>query len=181
MKNFFTIFLLFSFTTFAQTTITSADINAQYTVGNSVTIKTDTIVNQVDIGQLGSTSWDFSFLTPNPTLDFVLTVVDPNSTPYIGNFPGSNIATESHIDIMGSTADIYSYLSVNGSFNSHGAVTEVDTFLITITSDPIEPVANFPFTFGSTIDYNGVQTIVTEDTGFATVHNDDDCIKYHCG
>ena len=166
MKYLFTIFLLFSFTTFAQITITSADINAQYTVGNSFTSKTDTFVTQVDIGQLGSTSWDFSFLTPNPAFDFVTTVVDPNSTPYIGNFPGSNIATKSQIDIMGSTFDIYSYLSVNGSFNFHGSVGEVDTILVTTTSNPIEPLGISPFTFGSTIDYNGEQTTVTEITGF---------------
>ena len=165
MKYLVTTFLLFSFTTFAQITITSADINAQYTVGNSFTIKTDTIVNQVDIGQLGSTSWDFSFLTPNPAYDFVTTVVDPNSTPYIGNFPGSNIATKSQIDIMGSTFDIYSYLSVNGSFNFHGSVGEVDTILVTTTSNPIEPLGISPFTFGSIIDYNGERTTVMEITG----------------
>jgi len=50
------ILLLFSFTTLAQITITSADINAQFTVGNSFTNHTDTSVTQVDIGQLGSTS-----------------------------------------------------------------------------------------------------------------------------
>ena len=165
MKYLLTIFLLFSFTTFAQIAITSADINAQYTVGNSFTSKTDTFVTQVDIGQLGSTSWDFSFLTPNPAFDFVTTVVDPNSTPYISNFPGSNIATKGQIDIMGSTFDIYSYLSVNGSFNFHGSVGEVDTILVTTTSNPIEPLGISPFTFGSTIDYNGEQTTVTEING----------------
>ncbi len=165
MKYSLTIFLLFSFTTFAQISITSADINAQYTVGNSFTSKTDTFVTQVDIGQLGSTSWDFSSLIPNPAYDFVITVVDPNSTPYIGDFPGSNIATKSQIDFMGSTSNIYSYLSVNGSFNFHGSVGGIDTILVTTTSNPIEPLGTFPFTFGSTIDYNGEQTTVTEING----------------
>ena len=123
MKKILLFIAVTSCAALAQITITSDDINAQFTVGNSSTSKTDTIVNQVDIGQLGSTSWDFSFLTPNPTYDFVITVVDPNSTPYIGDFPGSNIATRGQADFMGFTANIYSYLSVNGSFNSHNTVT----------------------------------------------------------
>ncbi|MCH7772084.1 MAG: T9SS type A sorting domain-containing protein [Bacteroidetes bacterium] len=135
-------------------------------MGNTTTIRTDTIVTSVDIGQLGSTSWDFSFLTPNPAYDFVITVVDPNSTPYIGDFPGSNIATKSQVDIMGLTADIYSYLSINGSFNSHGSVMEADTILVTTTSNPIEPLGISPFTFGSTVDYDGERTTVMEITGF---------------
>ncbi|MCH9030102.1 MAG: T9SS type A sorting domain-containing protein [Bacteroidetes bacterium] len=165
MKYLFTIFLLFSFTTFAQIEITNSDINAQYTVGNTTTIRTDTIVTSVDIGQLGTTSWDFSFLIPNPTYDIVIIVVDPNSTPYIGNFPGSNIATKSQFDFMGIMADIYSYLSVNGSFNFHGTVMEADTMLVTNTSNPIEPLGTSPFTFGSTIDYTGERTTVMEING----------------
>jgi len=165
MKYLVTIFLLFSFTTFAQTTITSADINAQFTPGNSTTVHTDTIVASIDIGQLGSTSWDFSFLIPNPGLDISLMAVDPNSTPFISDFPGANVATKSQIDLGGFTADIYSYLSVNGSFNSHGSVTEVDTILVTTTSNPIEPLGISPFTFGSTINYNGEETTVTEING----------------
>jgi len=113
MKYLLTISLLFSFTTFAQISITIADINAQYTVGNSFTSKTDTIVTQVDIGQLGLTSWDFSFLTPNPALDIVSTVVVPNSTPYIDDFPGANITVHALVDVGGgATADFYTYLMV---------------------------------------------------------------------
>lgn len=165
MKYIITIFLLFSFTTFAQITITSADINAQYTPGNSTTFRTDTIVNSINIGQLGSTSWDFSFLVPNPAYDIELMAVDPTSTPFHGSFPGSNLAGLSQFDFMGITADVYSYLSVNGSFNSHGNVIEADTILTTTTFNPIEPVATFPFTFNSTIIYNGEQTSVTEFNG----------------
>ena len=166
MKYLLTIFLLFSFTTFAQISITIADINAQYTVGNSFTGKTDTIDTQVDIGQLGLTSWDFSFLTPNPALDIVSTVVVPNSTPYIDDFPGANITVHALVDAGGgATVDFYTYLSVNGSFNFHGSVVEIDTILVTTSSNPIEPLGISPFTFGSTINYNGEETTVTEING----------------
>jgi len=166
MKYLITIFLLFSLCTFAQITITSADINAQYSPGNSTTFRTDTIVNSVDIGQLGSTIWDFSFLTPNPVYDIMVTAVDPATTPYHGSYPGSNLASLSQMDFMGITADVYSYLSVNGSFNSHGNVIDADTILFTETSDPVEPQATFPFTYNSMIAYNGVRTSVMEITGF---------------
>ncbi|MEE8322914.1 MAG: hypothetical protein V3R57_04750, partial [Candidatus Bathyarchaeia archaeon] len=63
---------------------------------------------------------------------------------------------------MGFTVDVYSYLSVNGSFNYHGFVIEADTILVTTTSNPVEPFGTSPFTFASTIDYNGERTIVTE-------------------
>ena len=166
MKYLVTIFLLFSFPAFAQISITTADINAQYTVGNSFTSKTDTIVTQVDIGQLGLTSWNFSFLTPNPALDIVSTVVVPNSTPYIDDFPGANITVHALVDVGGgATADFYTYLSVNGSFNFHGSVAEIDTILVTTTSNPSEPLGVSPFTFGSTINYNGEETTVTEING----------------
>ncbi len=160
MKYLVTIFLLFSFPAFAQISITNADINAQYTVGNSSTINFDFFVTQVDIGQLGQTSWDFSFLT-SIALGIVTTVVFPNSTPYIGDFPGSNIATKTQLDF----ATIYTYLSVNGSFNAHGGVVGNDTSLGRTTFNPIKPIITFPFTLGSTIDYNGEYTIVTEING----------------
>jgi len=41
MKYVLTIFLLFSFTTFAQITITSADISNMFSLGNNVTINSD--------------------------------------------------------------------------------------------------------------------------------------------
>ncbi len=165
MKYLITLFLLFSFTSFAQITITSADINAQYNPGNSTTTHTDTIVTSVDIGQLGSTIWDFSFLTPNPVYDIMGTTVDPATTPYHGSYPGSNLAILSQMEFMGITADLYAYLSVNGSFNTHGHVVEADTILSTNTSDPVEPQAIFPFTFNSIIIYNGEQTSVMEING----------------
>lgn len=170
MKILIMTLLLISYSAFGQITITSADVSAQFTPGNSTVIKTDTITTSVDIGQLGSTSWDFSFLVPNPGLDIIITSVDPNSTPYIGTFPGANLASHSITDFAGIQSENYSYLSVNGAFNSHGSVTEADFagFLstTTITNDPVKPVAVFPFTYNSDFSYSGETTVLQEIQGF---------------
>ena len=176
MKYFFTLVILFSFSAFAQITINSSDIGAQYTPGNSTTIHSDTIVNSVDIGQLGSTSWDFSFLTPNPAYDIDLITVNPNSTPYIGNFPGANIGAKTTANFGGSLSEVYSYLSVNGSFDQYGTAAESEfapgqLLVVTITYNPTHTIATFPFTYNSTSNHNGELTIVSTLNGnpFSTV------------
>ncbi len=177
MKYLITLFLLFSFTSFAQISITSADLNAEYVPGTTTTVKTDTAVTTMDIGQLGPTSWDFSFLISNPGLEINSTAVDPATTPYAGNFPGANLGTRTIIPIQGDTTEFYSYLSLNGTFDFHGSVGETEisvdtTWVITSTNIPPEISATLPYTFNSIVDYSGAQTIVTEinDTVVNTVN-----------
>ena len=171
MKYILTIFLLFSFSTFAQISITRNDINTHFAIGNSFTTRADTNVSQVDIGQLGSTSWDFSSLSPNMGLDIVNTVVDPNSTPYIGEFPGANLALHGQIFVDTTMGENYSYNTVNSSsLTWNGNVVEVELTpgqpaVITTTLDPLETIFTFPFTFNSTESYNGVKTNVIEVSG----------------
>jgi len=170
MKYLITIFLLFSFTSFAQISITSADLNAEYSPGTTTTVKTDTAATTMDIGQLGATSWDFSFLISNPGLEINSTAVDPATTPYAGDFPGANLGTRTIIPILGDTTEFYSYFSLNGTFDFHGTVgkTEISvdtTWVITTTNIPPEISATLPYTFNSIVDYSGTQTIVTEING----------------
>lgn len=171
MKRVLLFFAALSCTAFAQITINSSDISAQYTPGNSTTIHTDTLTQSVNIGQLGSTSWDFSGLTSHIT--FPINVVDPATTPYHSNFPGSNLGTWSQTIYFGVMADTYSYLSVNGSLNWHGSFSESEPLglptTIKITTNPLEPFAEFPFTYNSTINYNGERTTLTETQGFPPV------------
>jgi len=168
MKRVLLFFMLASCTAMAQITITNADITAQYTPGNSTTIHTDTLTQSVDIGQMGSTSWDFSGLTSHVT--FPITVVDPASTPYHANFPGSNLGAFSQTNFAGVMADTYSYLSVNGSLNWHGTFTDTELFGLPTTIEtsvnPVETVAVFPFTYNSNFNYNGERTIETNTQGF---------------
>jgi hypothetical protein len=167
--------LLLSFSTLAQISITRNDINTHFTIGNSFTTRTDTDVSQVDIGQLGSTSWDFSSLSPNIGLDIVNTVVDPNSTPYVGEFPGSNLSLYGQIFVDTTMGENYSYNTVNSSSLSwNGNVVEVELTpgqpaLITTTLDPLETIFTFPFTYNSTESYSGTQTNVTSISGIPLI------------
>ena len=168
---------LFSSHLIAQIIITSADLNAEYVPGTTSTIKTDTAVTTIDIGQLGATSWDFSFLISNPGLEINSTAVNPATTPYAGDFPGANLGTHSIFVIQGDTAITYTYLSLNGTFDFHGVVVEAEIFgsstITTSTNIPQEPSATLPYTFNSTVDYSGEQTIITtlNDTVVNTINN----------
>jgi len=170
MKIILLFIMVASCTSFAQISITSSDLNAQYVPGTTTTVKTDTAVTTMDIGQLGSTSWDFSFLISNPGLEINSTAVNPATTPYAGDFPGANLGTHSIIVILGDTAETYSYLSLNGSLDFHGVVIETrfsadTTFVIAASYTPPEISATLPFTFNSTVDYSGTRTSVTELNG----------------
>jgi hypothetical protein len=174
MKQFLILLLIITGSTFAQISITSSDISNQYMVGSIYTTKTDTSVTQADIGQLGSTSWDFGSLTANSGLTIQSTVVDPNSTPYISSFPGANISVHSQINIGPGSGDTYSYQSINGSFDYHGSVSVGEfapgiTSVTTSTLNPIETTANFPFTYSSMLNYSGTRTTTTEIPGFPTI------------
>ncbi len=176
MKYLLIFVLLFSYNALAQITFNSSDINALYSPGNSTTLFIDTSVTSINIGQLGSTSWDFSSLVNIAEVGTFITV-DPASTPYIGSFPGSNIGFKS----TDTETTIYGYFSLNNSsFNTHGTVLEFEVqgipVTLTETLNPIEPTVTFPFTFGSTIDYNGERTVVSDspffpDTVVTTVVN----------
>jgi len=174
MKQFLILLLLITGSAFAQISITSSDISNQYMVGNTYTTKADTSVMQVNIGQLGSTSWNFGSYSPTPGLDFESTVVDPNSTPYIGSFPGANISVHTQVNVGPGSGENYSYHSLNGTFDYHGNVS-VGEFapgivsVSTTTLNPIETTANFPFTYNSMLNYNGTRTTVTEIPGLPTI------------
>ena len=176
MSKILLLIAVASFTAFAQISITSADLNAEYSPGTTTTVKTDTFVTTMDIGQLGATQWDFSFLISNPGLEINSTAVDPATTPYAGDFPDANLGTYSLIVIQGDTAEAYSYFSLNGSFDTHGSVVEAEIMnssaVITTTNIPQEPNATIPYTFNSMVDYSGAQTIITEinDTVVNTVN-----------
>jgi len=108
MKYFFTIFLLFSFTSFAQITITNGDISNMFAVGNSTTIHSDTLQSTIDIGSPGGgNSWDFTNLQSN--LMLTLEIIDPATSPYINDFPSANICTYNSSTIGGNLSEIWSY------------------------------------------------------------------------
>ena len=90
----------------AQVTITAADVSASLVPGILTTSRTDTATKTIDIGTLGATSWDFSMLKTNITS--TSTCVSPDTTPFIGWFPGSTNAVR--VGAGGGT--LYSYFKL---------------------------------------------------------------------
>ena len=165
MKQLVLISVVLSCTTFAQINITSSDFANQFSVGNSVTIHESESPTTIDIGsQGGGNNWDFSMLQGN--LSYDLTSVDPATTPHSGEFSGANIATYSMGIYNGEQAEIWQYLTLNGSFDNMGSAVTLNSQpgdLFTIKNNPPSHEAVFPLTYNSswmqtytqTLEYNG--------------------------
>ena len=164
MKNVFLLFPFLWCSAFAQITITNADINNVFAVGNSATIHSyeGTTFN---IGSPdGGNNWDFTGLLSSET--FNMLSVNPATTPHIGEFPGANIATYSQGDYNGEPAEIWSYLNVNGTLSSMGQAMTSSSFpgiLITIKNDPASIEIQLPMTFNTT--WSQTYTATTTLTG----------------
>lgn len=147
------IFLLFPFlwcTAFAQITITSADINNVFAVGNSATIHSyeGTTFNIGSAG--GGNNWDFTGLLSSET--FNMLSVNPATTPHIGEFPGANIATYSQGEYGGFPAEMWSYLSVNGTLSNIGQAITSSSLpgdLILLKNNPASIEMQLPMTFNT--------------------------------
>lgn len=73
-----------------QVTITSGDVDAALAPGIVITSNIDTSTSFVDIGSVGGSTWDFSALASDYTAATV--TVDPDTTPFIGSYPGATHA-----------------------------------------------------------------------------------------
>jgi hypothetical protein len=174
MKKTLLFFAVASCTALAQITITSGDVNNMFAVGNSATIHQDDLITTVDIGSPGGGNmWDFTMLQSSFSVD--LESVDPASTPYIGDFLGADICTYSFGFSQGTQADIWSYSTLNGTFDNMGSGISVspDTVFKLINNLP-EIQAEFPMTFNTnwmqtytqsmTIEINGIPLFTIQST-----------------
>ncbi|RPH28644.1 T9SS C-terminal target domain-containing protein [bacterium] len=83
----------------AQITITAADVAAQYVAGSTTTWRFDTTqITQVNIGDTGATSWDFSHLLGDSS--FTIASVAPATTPFVNDFPGATQAIQSTLSLQ---------------------------------------------------------------------------------
>ncbi len=150
---------------FAQITITVADVQTSWTVGYSAATDLDTIVASVNIGQLGSTTWNFATLASH--LSFTATQVNPTSTPYAANYPGATHARYSSGLIPGVPSESWGYTSLTSSSTLfHGGVSAVTyvpgfTFTTFQTFAPVEIEFQLPLTFNSSWQYNGIETSIS--------------------
>ncbi|HEX2868121.1 MAG TPA: T9SS type A sorting domain-containing protein [Ignavibacteriales bacterium] len=77
---------------YSQITITKEDLTKYYDRGKVITSYMYTKTVDVNIGKAGGGNlWDFSFLD-SKLISTTMTVQEPASTPFLQNFPGSNVA-----------------------------------------------------------------------------------------
>jgi hypothetical protein len=159
MKGLFLFLLFISYTSFAQITITTTDINNLFAVGNSATIHSyeGTTFNIGSAG--GGNNWDFTGLLSSET--FNLLSVNPATTPHIGEFTGANIATYSQGDYEGNPAEIWSYLALNSALGNMGQAITSSAFpgiIITSKNNPASIEMQLPMTYGNSWPQSYVNT-----------------------
>ncbi len=164
----FTILFLFLYpiSVLAQITITGDDVSAIFAVGNSTTIKQDTLASSVDIGTPGGNNmWDFTSLQHNVQGEY--TSVDPASTLFIPLFPNATFCM--HLDdfSQGFEAETWTYASLNGFFNNFGGAltsSEFPGYYILTTNDPPKETYINPMTYNSQWNQTYTQTIYLNST-----------------
>ena len=160
MKTLFLFALFFSCTVFAQITITSTDVSNVFAVGNSATIHSADITS-FNIGSAGGgNNWDFSGLQSTET--FSMLSVDVVTTPYASEFPGANLATYSQGEYGGYPAEIWSYLSVNGTLSNLGQAVTSDSLpgvLVAVKDVPSSIELQLPMTFNTSWSQTYTETV----------------------
>ena len=150
MRKLFLLFAAASISSFAQITITNSDVSNVFAVGNSATIHSADITS-FNIGSAGGgNNWDFTGLQSTET--FTLLSVNPASTPHISEFPGANISTYSQGEYQGNPAEIWSYLTLNGTLSNMGQAMTSSAFpgiVITSKNNPASIEMQLPMTYNT--------------------------------
>jgi len=125
-------------------------VQSIYNIGNSIISHEDTLITNLNIGEPGNNTWDFFNLQSHITV--ISTSVNPATSPYISEFPGSNYVLETPEEMMGVPASFYSYINVtDDAFNVYGAKMQVTLPNMTIgqklVNNPAEKSFIFPMTY----------------------------------
>lgn len=159
MRKLFLLFAAASISSFAQITITNSDVSNVFAIGNSATIHSAETTT-FNIGSTnGGNNWDFSSLQSTET--FNLLSVNPASTPHIGEFPGANISTYSQGVYQGDPAEIWSYLTLNGTLSNMGQAITSSTFpglVIISENNPASIEMQLPMTYNTSWSQSYVNT-----------------------
>ena len=140
----------------AQITITASDVQAIFAVGDSLASKIDKQTSTMDVGQHGSTSWDFSALRNDSSQ--TLTSIALASAPFNSWFPGATHVFQSNINVVlpGSPTPIpgvgYIYFKLSGNLLNLGigADLEIANAWAQSWNAPPDTFYALPSTFGTT-------------------------------
>jgi hypothetical protein len=165
---------------YAQITITATDVSGQLAVGHALVSHADTLVTTLNVGTLGSTSWNFSGLA-NHTIT-TLTSVAPGTTPWTAQFPSATHCFSTTASLSGITGTVYEYLTLGATLTDLGNMGAAlyapgITASLTTNNSPADVVYGTPFTYNSTWTSNFTATQVIAFNGVpiqstATVHNE---------
>lgn len=149
----------------AQDTIKVSDVSTQFAVGNITTTRFDKTLTQINIGNRGSSSWNYSGLRNDSTI--TLTSIAVSGSAFSSSFPSATHAFHTNLTIVlegipiPASAYIYFQLSGNlmnlgegangtGSWASSSAV---------MTNKPADLFYKLPSTYGTTWTSTYLDTI----------------------
>ena len=138
----------------AQPTITAADVGAFFSVGRTITYREDTSKTPVNIGSLGSTSWDFRAFTPHLVSSFLS--VTPGSTPFPNLFQGATNALKGTMTYQGITGDLYTYLTLATDLTNPGSMVTASggALTVNVTNSPADITYKLPSTYTPATTWN---------------------------
>jgi hypothetical protein len=128
---------------YTQITFDFAKLSGIIAPGTTETDHSDTVLQSVNIGSPGSTSWDFSDLHNNSTS--TISNVSPDSTPFFSLFPTATIA---RVTVVPGTGTSYSYAALGSTFTALGGVLAGLTNQVIHLSPP-EVLVQLPMTYGT--------------------------------
>jgi hypothetical protein len=142
----------------AQITITQTDVQNFINLGNTLDATIDSSTTSLDIGSPGSTSWDFSGISPDYQSTY--TSISPSGTPFAGRFPSATACFNGMTNIMGYELNSWQYFGINNNaLLSYGNAGQgsISGFTITalIAYNPAYKQIVIPLTMGDswTQDY----------------------------
>ncbi|MBN2572412.1 MAG: T9SS type A sorting domain-containing protein [Ignavibacteriales bacterium] len=165
--KFLFLFLVSSSLIHAQITITYSDVLAKSTVGNEQDYYVDTTTHCINIGNLGSTSWNFSTFTQDFHYD--KSNIDCATSPYYSDYSGSAVCIYSTTSNPFSVENwTYQSLTTN-MVNLHGMVSYTyfgpGVFSESKTHyTPLDHSMPIPCTYNTNWSHSGSSQTITENS-----------------
>ena len=145
----------------AQITISAGDFEPQLELGNIVTTYLDTTTPQFNVGNAGQNTWDLTGLSASNEFD--AETKNKATSPYAGNFPDAEYASNYAGVFAGVYSNSWVYVSVTSDFLTHGTGTVANSVAgdikTVIKYTPAWVEYKFPINLGDMNTYTGTQTI----------------------
>jgi hypothetical protein len=147
----------------AQISIVATDWEPLLQVGQEYTSYSDSTTSQVNIGETGETTWDFTGLVAD---NVWTTVSKPVATsPYFSDFPGAEYVSNYEGTFEGAYSNSWVYSAIGEDYKTLGTGTVANTPAGNLTTkikfSPAWSHYSFPIQGGYTHTYTGTQTVTS--------------------